>query len=121
MALLFAAKINVMIRGGALGEEKGLTVDLGREGGRRLGASPARTKDMDFSGPILAAELGYPVPAHSPIATLADVDRAGVRVGVTAGSSSQATLSREFAHASVVPAPSLQAAVAMLAAGQIDA
>ena len=42
-------------------------------------------------------------------------------MGVTAGGSSHTTLSREFAHASVVPAPSLSAAVAMLAGGQIDA
>ena len=138
-----------MIRGQTSGDEKGLTVDLGREFGRRLevpvelvefrqiadvlealkrgevdftvtNATPARANDMDFSGPILGVELGYLVPPRSAISAVADVDRPGVRVGVTAGSSSQSTLSREFAHASVVPAPSLSAAVTMLAGGQID-
>ena len=139
-----------MIRGQASGDEKGVTVDLGREFGRRLGvpvelvefrqiadvlealkqgavdftvtnATPARAKDMDFSGSLLGVELGYLVPPRSAISALADVDRPGIRVGVTAGGSSHTTLSREFAHASVVPAPSLSAAVAMLAGGQIDA
>jgi polar amino acid transport system substrate-binding protein len=139
-----------MIRGQTSGDEKGLTVDLGREFGRRLevpvelvefrqiadvlealkrgevdftvtNGTPARANDMDFSGPILGVELGYLVPPRSAISAAADIDRPGVRVGVTAGSSSQATLSREFAHASVVPAPSLSAAVMMLAGGQIEA
>ena len=139
-----------MIRGQGSGDEKGLTVDLGREFARRLAipaelvefpqiadvleamkrgrvdftvtnATPARAKDMDFSGPLAGVELGYLVPPRSPLSTLADVDRPGIRVGVTAGSSSQTTLSQQFAHASVVPAPTLQAALAMLSAGQIDA
>jgi len=139
-----------MIRGQGSGDEKGLTVDLGKEFARRLAipaelvefpqiadvlealkrgnvdftvtnASPARAKDVDFSGPLAGVELGYLVPARSPVSTLADIDRPGIRVGVTAGSSSQTALSQQFARASVVPAPTLQAALVMLGAGQIDA
>jgi polar amino acid transport system substrate-binding protein len=132
------------------GEEKGLTVDLGREFARRLGipaelveftvvaevvaamrqgqvdftvtnATAARAKEVDFSEPVFGVELGYLVPSRSSLSTVADIDKAGIRVGVTANSSSQATLTAQFKHASVVPASSLKAAVAMLADGKIDA
>lgn len=139
-----------MIRDRASGETKGLAYELGQEFARRLNipfepveftqiadvldalkrgavdftvtnASPARAKDVDFTAPILGVELGYLVPPRSSIATLADVDRPGVRVGVTAGGSSHATLQREFKHATVVPSPSVTAAVEMLADGSVDA
>jgi len=139
-----------MIRDRASGETKGLAYELGQEFARRLNipfepveftqiadvldalkqgavdftvtnASPARAKDVDFTAPILGVELGYLVPPRSSIATLADVDRPGVRVGVTAGGSSHATLQREFKHATVVPSPSVAAAVEMLADGRVDA
>jgi polar amino acid transport system substrate-binding protein len=139
-----------MIRDRATGEVKGLTYELGQEFARRLkipfqaveltqiadvldaikrgevdftvtNASPARAKDVDFTAPILGVELGYLVPRGSSITTLADIDRAGVRVGVTAGGSSHATLSRELKNATVVPSPSVTAAVEMLAGGKVDA
>ncbi len=139
-----------MIRDRTSGEEKGLSVDLGRELARRLeipaelvefrqiadvlealrlgrvdftvtNATPARAKDVDFSEAILGVELGYLVPSRSSISTLADVDRPGIRVGVTEGGSSHSTLLREFKYASVVPAPTLKAANTMLEDGKIDA
>ena len=139
-----------MIRDRASGEAKGLAYELGQEFARRLNirfepveftqiadvldalkrgavdftvtnASPARAKDVDFTAPILGVELGYLVPPGSSIATLADVDRPGNRVGVTAGGSSHAALQREFKHATVVPSPSVTAAVEMLADGRVDA
>ena len=139
-----------LIRDPSSREEKGVTVDVGREFARRLqipaelveftvvaeviaamrqgqvdftvtNATPARGKEVDFSEPVFGLELGYLVPARSSLATIADVDKAGVRVGVTAGSSSQATLTAQFKHASVVPAPSLKDAVTMLADGKIHA
>ena len=45
------------------------------------------------------------------VAAIADVDRLGIRVGVTAGGSSHATLLRELMHATVVPSPSLTAGI----------
>jgi polar amino acid transport system substrate-binding protein len=139
-----------LIRDPVSGEEKGLTVDLGREFARRLGiaaelvefpliadvlaamrqgqvdftvtnATPARAKDFDFSEAILGVELGYLISSRSSISTLADVDRPGIRVGVSAGSSSQSTLSKQFKHASLVPAPTLKEAILMLTDGKIDA
>jgi polar amino acid transport system substrate-binding protein len=139
-----------MIQDRASGETKGLAYELGQEFARRLNipfepveftqiadvldalkrgavdftvtnASPARAKDVDFTAPILGVELGYLVPPRSSIATLADVDRPGNRVGVTAGGSSHAALQRQFKHATVVPSPSVTAAVEMLADGRVDA
>ena len=65
-------------------------------------SSAARAKDMDFGPPFMDVELGYLVPKGSALADVAEVDAAGLRVGVTAGSSSEATLTREFKQAEVV-------------------
>lgn len=129
---------------------RGVGYDLGKEFARRLGvpyepvvfarnaevleavktgqvdmvftnATAARAKDMDFGPPVLEIELGYLVPQKSPVATLADVDKPGVRVGVTKGSSSDGVMSRDLKSAEVVRAVTIGAAVDMMAAGQLDA
>ncbi len=139
-----------MIRDPATGEVKGVSIDLGKELAARLevpfkivqfervaqvvealrmgvvdftvtNATEARAKDMDFSAPILAIEQGYMVVSGSPVSTLAEVDRPGVRVGVTQGSSSQSVLSSQFQHATLVTAPSLAAAVELLSSRKVDA
>jgi polar amino acid transport system substrate-binding protein len=69
----------------------------------------------------VSIELGYLVPSGSPVATLADVDQAGIRVGVTQGSTSQSTLSHELKNAAVVPVPTLNAAIEMFTQRTIDA
>jgi len=84
-------------------------------------ATPVRRNDLDFSPTVLQVEQGYLVPAGSTIRALEEIDRAGVRVGVSEGSTSEATLSREFRNASVVRTPSLKAAIDMLGAKQIQA
>ncbi|MBI3714538.1 MAG: transporter substrate-binding domain-containing protein [Betaproteobacteria bacterium] len=84
-------------------------------------ATTERARDMDFSPICLEIELGYLVPKGSPLAALADIDRAGVRVGVTAKSSSEGRLKREFKQASVIGAATVKAGIGMLAAGEIDA
>ena len=131
-------------------DTKGVAFDLGRELARRLGvpfepvvfpknaevlealksgqvdvaftnATPARAKDIDFTQPYLEVEQGYLVPAGSPIAALSDIDRPGIRVGVSVGSSSQAVLSRQFKNAVIVMAPTLKDASEMLSRNQLDA
>lgn len=132
------------------GEKAGVSVDLGRELGRRLGvpvvlverklvaeviaalkdgaadftvtnASAERAKLVDFTPPIIDLELGYLVLPGSPIAALADVDRPGMRIGVSQGSSSQGTLTRAYRNAKVVGAPSLAVAADLLKARELDA
>jgi polar amino acid transport system substrate-binding protein len=132
------------------GERAGVSVDLGRELGRRLGvpvqlvehklvaeviaalregradftvtnASAERAKLVDFTAPIVDLELGYLVLQNSPIRALAEVDRPGMRIGVSQGSSSQGTLTRTYTAAKVIGASSLGAAAAMLTRGELDA
>ncbi len=131
-------------------EPRGVGYELGKELARRLGvpyepvvypknaevqaamkagnadvaftnASAARQKEMDFGPPFLLIELGYLVPAGSPIASTADIDQKGRRIGVAAGSTSQSTLSRDLNNAEVVPAATNLNGAELLAAGKIDA
>ncbi len=132
------------------GERAGVAHDLGLELGRRLGvpvkivefsrvaqvldalkaqqvdftftnATESRARDVDFTAPLIRLELGYLVPPGSAIAAVGDVDRPGVRIGVTQGSTSQGTLTRQFKSAAVVPAASLKQAQEMLKGRAIDA
>ncbi|MEP6838824.1 MAG: transporter substrate-binding domain-containing protein [Bradyrhizobium sp.] len=84
-------------------------------------SSASRAKDMDFGPAFMDVELGYLVPKGAALANVADVDTAGLRVGVTAGSSSDATLSRDFKHAEVVRVTNFDAGIEMLSAGKLDA
>ncbi|PVE05571.1 ABC transporter substrate-binding protein [Limnohabitans sp. Rim28] len=84
-------------------------------------ATEARARDMDFTRPLVQLELGYLVMKDSPIALIEQIDLAGVRVGVSQGSTSQGVLTREFKNAKVVPAASLKQAQDMLKQKTIDA
>ena len=95
----------------ATGEPSGVSVDLARELGRRLGVpvelvtfdaagkvfdalktgawdvaflaiDPARASEIAFTAPYVVIEGTYLVPADSPLRTIGDVDREGVRVAV---------------------------------------
>jgi polar amino acid transport system substrate-binding protein len=147
---LYPGSPTSIIPASAAGEARGVAHDVGRDFAMRLGvpfepvvfernaqvleagkagrvdlvltnASPARAKDLDFSPPILEIEQGYLVPIGSTIANAADVDRTGVRVGVSQGSTSQGVLSKELRNAVVVPTASLKAAREMLSSGKLDA
>jgi polar amino acid transport system substrate-binding protein len=84
-------------------------------------ATPERMQYIDFTRPVLAIELGYLAPAGSPIAKFEDIDRPGMRIGVSQGSTSFGTLSRELKHASLTQAPNVETAIQMLAQHQLDA
>lgn len=84
-------------------------------------ATAVRAKDMDFTPPMVRLELGYLVVGSSPLRSVSEIDQAGIRVGVSQGSSSQGVLTQTFKQAKVVPADSLAKAQAMLNAQQIDA
>ena len=83
--------------------------------------TPERMQDMDFSPTLLEVEKGYLVPATSALATQADVDRPGTRIGVSQGSSTERELAGEFKHALMLRTPTLKSAIAMLASGQLEA
>jgi polar amino acid transport system substrate-binding protein len=138
-----------MIRDPATGDVRGIGYELGRALAKRLGvpfevvviqgnaqfneamqsgrvdfgsnnATPARAAYMSFAQAHLAVEAGYLVPANSKISSIDDVDREGIRVGVTLGSTSEAKFAKELKHAVLTRAPSIAAGVTMLASGQID-
>ena len=132
------------------GEEKGVAIEVGREFARQLGvpfervvykriaevlaaiktgevdmtianASPGRLDDYDWTSPVLLIELGYLVLPGSAITTITDVDRPGIRIGVTGGGTSNKVLASRFKHAAVVPAKTLNMAIELLKNREIDA
>jgi polar amino acid transport system substrate-binding protein len=70
-----------------------------------LAIEPARAAEVAFTAPYVVIEGVLVIPAESAIATLADVDRAGVRIGVNEGSAYDLFLSRTLRQASVVRGP----------------
>ncbi len=85
-------------------------------------ATPARAKDMDFAQPHLEGEVGFLVPPDSSISSssVAEADRAGIRIGVMQGSTTEARFSKELKNAVLVRAPTRDSATKMFAAGQMD-
>jgi polar amino acid transport system substrate-binding protein len=84
-------------------------------------ATAARANDMDFGPPYLEIELGYLVPPDSPLKEIKEIDVSGRRLGVTAGSTSDATLSRDLKNAQIVRATTLKDGVVLLLSHEIDA
>ncbi|MFI6335570.1 transporter substrate-binding domain-containing protein [Streptomyces sp. NPDC050535] len=67
-----------------------------------LAIEPVRAAEVAFTEPYVVIDGVYAVPRDSDLATVADVDRAGVRVGVQSGSAYDLFLSRTLEHASLV-------------------
>jgi polar amino acid transport system substrate-binding protein len=113
------------------GEFKGVAVDLGKELGRRLGVSvevigypspgaladavttgawdvgflgaePQRAEQIAFTPAYVEIEATYLVPPGSPIKTIADVDREGVRIALSGKSAYDLYLTRHLKHAQLV-------------------
>ncbi len=115
----------------ATGQPKGITPDLARELGRRLGVpvelvafdaagkvfeavktgaldvlflaiEPVRANEIVFTAPYVIIEGVYMVPKDSNLKTVADVDREGVRIGVSKNSAYDLYLTRTLKHATLV-------------------
>lgn len=67
-----------------------------------LAVEPAREAAVAFTAPYVVIEGVYAVPVESPFTTAAEVDRAGVRIGVKRGSAYDLFLSRTLQYADVV-------------------
>jgi polar amino acid transport system substrate-binding protein len=123
----------VLAQRDAGGEPRGVTVDLARELARRAGVplelvpfeaagkvfealkadawdiaflaiEPVRAAEIDFSPPYVLIEGTYMVPADSPLKTIADVDRPGVRIAVGRASAYDLYLTRTLKNATIVRA-----------------
>ena len=67
-----------------------------------IGAEPARAEKIAFTAAYVEIEATYLVPPGSPLQSIAEVDRAGIRIGVTAGSADELWLDRNIQHATLV-------------------
>ena len=86
-----------------------------------IGISPERAQIVDFTAPYMVVEFGYLVPSGSPLSTLADVDKTGVRIAVLEKSSPDAFLSRAIQRATLVRVASIANMLESLTAGKADA
>jgi polar amino acid transport system substrate-binding protein len=134
------------------GEVSGPAADLGREPARRLNVpftikgvpgvqpvidsvkngeadigfvafDPVRAAQVDFSQPYSLAQNTYLVREGSPIRSVADVDRPGVRIGVGLNDAGDYFLTRTLKNAELKRNPGGDLAVALrqLESGEIDA
>jgi polar amino acid transport system substrate-binding protein len=67
-----------------------------------LAIEPARSSQVAFTAPYVVIEGVYLVPADSGLTAPADVDAAGVRIGVNEGSAYDLFLSRTLQRASLI-------------------
>lgn len=122
---------NPVLAQGTPADPSGVTVDIAREIGARLGVpveltcfgaarlsfaalaagradvcflaiEPAREAEVAFTAPYVVIEGAYAVPDASPLASARDADQPGVRIGVKRGSAYDLYLSRTLRDATVV-------------------
>jgi polar amino acid transport system substrate-binding protein len=104
MAREIASRLGVSVtyvpypRPGELADAAGTGVwDIGL-----IGAEPQRAEKIAFTPAYVEIEATYLVPAGSPLQTIAEVDRAGVRIAVTARSAYDLWLERNIKNARLV-------------------
>src|SRR3954468_20940724 len=137
-------------RNAATGELKGVSVDLARELGRRLGTpvdlvpfdtagkvadaakggvwdiaflaiDPLRAEEIAFTAPYVIIEGTYMVPADSALRRIEEVDREDVRIAVGQKSAYDLYLTRAIKRATLVRAPTSQAAIELFAREKLEA
>jgi polar amino acid transport system substrate-binding protein len=67
-----------------------------------IGAEPARAEKITFTAAYVEIEATYLVPPGSPLKSIADVDKPGVRIAVSARSAYDLWLVRNIKHATLV-------------------
>jgi polar amino acid transport system substrate-binding protein len=85
-----------------------------------LAIDAARANEIDFTPPYLEIEGTYLVPESSELASVEEVDRPGVRVGISANSAYDLFLSRTIKLAELIRAPNPDAAFQLLLDDKVD-
>src|SRR5262245_11692402 len=86
-----------------------------------LAFDPERAGEVDFSPAYLEAHNAYLAPAGSPVASFADADRAGVRIGVGQRDAVDFHLTRTLKHALLVRnAGGTPGALDLVRGGKVD-
>jgi polar amino acid transport system substrate-binding protein len=86
-----------------------------------LGAEPQRAREISFTDAYVEIESTYLVPPGSKLNAVADVDREGVRVAVTAKAAYDLFLQRNLKHAKLVHAPSADEAFKLFVQDKLEA
>jgi polar amino acid transport system substrate-binding protein len=86
-----------------------------------LAAEPQRAGEIAFTAAYLEIPATYLVPAGSPLRTLADVDREGVRIAVADKSAYELYLSRTIEHATLVRAQGIEGSLQVFLAEKLEA
>jgi len=112
MAKAIAASLGVPVQyvtfksPGELADQAGKNVwDIGL-----IGAEPQRAEKISFTAAYVEIEATYMVPAGSPITSIADVDKKGVRIAVSARSAYDLWLENNIRNATLVRVSGLDAA-----------
>jgi len=74
-----------------------------------IGAEPQRAKIINFTAAYCEIESTYMVPAGSPIGSIADVDKTGIRISVTGRSAYGLWLENNIKNATLVRTDTLDA------------
>jgi polar amino acid transport system substrate-binding protein len=86
-----------------------------------IGAEPQRAEKISFTPAYVEIEATYLEPAGSSLKTLADVDKAGVRIAVMGRAAYGLWLERNIKHAELVRSDSLASAAEMFVRDKLDA
>lgn len=86
-----------------------------------IGAEPQRAEKITFTNAYVEIEATYLVPAGSPIKSIADVDKPGVRIAVTARAAYDLWLERNIKQATLIRSSSLDAAMEQFQAEKLEA
>jgi polar amino acid transport system substrate-binding protein len=86
-----------------------------------IGAEPARAEKITFTAAYVEIEATYLVPPGSPIKSIADVDKPGIRIAVSARSAYDLWLVRNIKHATLVQTEGLGGAFNKFVDDKLDA
>src|ERR1700757_1105794 len=86
-----------------------------------LAIDPVRAAGIDFTGPYVVIEGSYVVPSNSPLRTVEDVDRAGVRIAVARASAYDLYLPRAIKNAPRVRESSAPEALELFLRDKLEA